>query len=280
MGYSAYDIGKMFEEGLTSPEISDVIMKAWSDRLYGLFTELKANLEELCFKVQVTVPASTFNLPVVKLTSNPFQSVSEGGTPSEAVPVFEKVQVSIEKRSALFEWTYEVREDTAKMVSAIEQLIKDWLIFDWDTRIISLLDSATLTEVSGNLSEDLILQAIETLENKGRETTNAVLAVSPSEAKTIRKFEHFIPKVLYKGNLEPTTRYEIGTHYVPVTVTRALASGKAYLITKNSILHAIRRALSIESHKRISTETELFKASIRDGFSIIDSDAIVRILIT
>jgi len=281
MGYTTLDLGKMFEEALNSPEVADAIPQAWNDRLYGLFSELKANLEELCFKIRVTVPASTFNLPVVKLTSNPFQAVAEGSAPTEAVPIFEKVQVSIEKRATLFQWTYEVREDVPKMISAIEELIRNWLIFDWDQRIISLLDNTEgLTEVSGTLSEDLVTQAIEALENKGREVTDSVLAVSPTEAKTIRKFEHFIPKVLYKGNLEPATRYEIGRLWdIPVTVTKTLA-GKAYLIIKNSILHAIRRGLTIEDHKRISTEIEVYKVAIRDGFSVIDPDAIIRVLIT
>ena len=281
MGYTTLDLGKMFEEALNSPEVANAIPQVWNDRLYGLFTELKSNLEQLTFRVQVRTPASTFNLPIIKLTTNPFQSVSEGGTPSEATPVFEKVQVSLEKRAALFQWSYEVREDVPKMVSAIEELIKNWLIADWDQRIISLLDSATLTEVSGSLSEDLVAQAIEELENKGREVTDSVLAVSPSEAKTIRKFEHFIPKVLYKGSIGTEAIYEIGRVFdVPVVTTRALASGKCYLIIKNSILHVIRRPLMIEDHKRISSEIEVYKASIRDGFSIIDSDAIVRVLIT
>ncbi|RLE84262.1 MAG: hypothetical protein DRJ41_03435 [Thermoprotei archaeon] len=281
MGYTTFDISRLFEESLNSPEVADAIPQAWSDRLYGLFTELKSNLEELCFRVQVRTPASTFNLPVVKLTSNPFQSVSEGGTPSEATPVFEKVQVSIEKRSALFEWTYECREDVPKMVSAIEQLIKNWLIADWDQRIVSLLDSATLNEVSGALTEDLILQAIGTLEDNGRETANAVLAVSPTEARTVRGFEHFIPKTLYKASLGTETRYEIGRLWdISVTVTKALASGKAYLIISNSILHAIKRPLTIEERKRITTETEVYKASVRDGFAIIDPEAVARILIT
>jgi len=252
MGYTAFDISRLFEEALNSPEVADAIPQAWSDRLYAQFTELKSNLEQLTFRVQVRTPASSFNLATIKVTA-PFQAVAEGSAPTEATPVFEKVQVSIEKRTALFQWSYEMKEDIVGMISAIEELIRNWLIASWDERIINLLDNTEgLTEVSGTLSEDLILQAIETLENKGRETTNAVLAISPTEAKTIRKFEHFIPKTLYKASLGTETMYEIGRLWdIPIVTTRALASGKCYLIVRNSILHAIRRGLTIEDHKRI-----------------------------
>jgi len=135
--------------------------------------------------------------------------------------------------------------------------------------------TSTLHEVSGALSYDCVVDAIEKM-NVAEDETGLFLLIGNDLKAQIRKDEDFksarLGEMLFSGQIGSICG-------VPVVVSKKVSAGVAYLATKEAVKCFVKRASQVEQDRDIETRTNTVVLRKVNLVALVDETKVVKITV-